>query len=282
MQLRSAAEQLGVPHQTAYDWVGDGMLPAQDSERNNDVRDGDVRALADPRTAGAPPPPGIRVRDWAVKSARLHAALVAGDETVARQRVRMLASGIPLVDLCAHVIAPALSQIGADWASGQLTIGAEHRASMTCEQLIMLAASQPQGMPRGIAVVTTPPGERHGLPALMAAACLRQDRWLVHHLACDLPIPEVAAMARDTNADLVVLSTSTDAAAALAADAAAQITAAAGSARVLIGQSGDSLHDLLGLARSGVADREDAMREPRGRPSLLPTPRRQPGRHRHR
>jgi MerR family transcriptional regulator, light-induced transcriptional regulator len=281
MQLRSAAEELGVPHQMAYGLVHEGMPAAQNSGPVNNVHDSDVRALAARRAAGAPPP-GIRIRDWAVESARLHATLVVGDETVVRQRLRRLASGVQLVDLCTKVIAPALNQIGADWASGQLTIGAEHRASMICEQLIMLAAPQPRGRPRGIAVVTTPPGERHGLPALMAAACLRQDQWLVHHLACDLPIPEVTAMARDTNADLVVLSTSTDAAAALAADAAGQITAAASSARVLVGQSGDSLHDLLRLARSSGADWAGARSQPRGRPSLLPTPRRQRGRHRHR
>ena len=54
--------------------------------------------------------------------------------------------------------------------------------------------------------MTTPPAERHGLPALMAAACLREDHWLVHHLAVDLPVAEVIGLALEVGADLVVLS----------------------------------------------------------------------------
>src|SRR5438128_1443270 len=79
------------------------------------------------------------------------------------------------------VVAPALRRIGDDWAAGKVSIAQEHRASAICERLIALHAGQPGGRPRGRAVVATPPGERHGLPALMAAACLREDRWLVHH-----------------------------------------------------------------------------------------------------
>ena len=60
-------------------------------------------------------------------------------------------------------------------ASGATSIGAEHRASAICERLIAPGLHQPPGRPRGIAVTATPPAERHGLPALMAAACLREE-----------------------------------------------------------------------------------------------------------
>ena len=136
-------------------------------------------------------------------------------------------------------------------------MAAEHRASMICERLLVLAAQQPQGRPRGVAIVTTPPGERHGLPALMAAACLRQDRWFVHHLACDLPVAEVIAMARVTSAELVVLSTTTAEAAATVGEQVLEI-AAATRAMVLAGQPGDSLHDLLRLVRTGSPERMTA------------------------
>ena len=77
-----------------------------------------------------------------------------------------------------------LAQIESEkWARGEVSIAVEHRAAAICERLIAVRAHQPQGRPRGIAVVSPPPGERHGLPSLMAAACLRDDRWLVHHLA---------------------------------------------------------------------------------------------------
>jgi hypothetical protein len=59
---------------------------------------------------------------------------------------------------------------------------------------------QRQGRPRGTAVTATPPGERHALPGMMAAACLREDHWHVHHLAADLPVADVIRLAADTGA----------------------------------------------------------------------------------
>ena len=98
----------------------------------------------------------------------------------------------------------------------------EHPRAGTMTQRIRttklpLRAHQPPGRPRGIAVITTPPAERHGLPALMAAACLREDHWLVHHLSVDLPVAEVIGLAMEVGADLIVLSTATAEAARAAA-----------------------------------------------------------------
>jgi methanogenic corrinoid protein MtbC1 len=129
-----------------------------------------------------------------------------------------------------------------------VSIGAEHRASAICERLIAARTHQPQGRPRGIAVVTTPPGERHGLPALMATACLREDRWLVHHLAADLPVAEVTGLVKEAGASLVVLSATTTEAVQRAAGEADEITRAG--LRVLAGRPGDSLSQLRQQARA--------------------------------
>ena len=195
MQLREAADALGVHYQTAYAWVRQGTLPARKTGRGYDVSDDDVSALAERRAAGTAPRPEVRVRDWSVQAGRLYDAIVSGDETLARHDFDRLALGVPLIDLCERVITPALRRVGDQWAAGELTIAAEHRASAICERLIAPGLHQPPGRPRGIAVTATPPAERHGLPALMAAACLREDRWLVHHLAADLPVAEVIGLA---------------------------------------------------------------------------------------
>jgi hypothetical protein len=55
----------------------------------------------------------------------------------------------------------------------------------------------------------------------MAAACLREDRWLVDHLAADLPVADVTRFALEAGADLVVLSAATQDRAAAAAAAGA-------------------------------------------------------------
>jgi excisionase family DNA binding protein len=251
MQLREAAEALGVHYQTAYAWVRQGTLPARKNGRGYEVLDSDVRALAERRAAGTAPRPEIHVRDWEVQAGRLYDAIVTGDETLARREFDRLAAGVPLIDVCERVMAPALRRVGSQWEAGALTIAAEHRASAICERLIASRAQQPPGRPRGIAVTTTPPGERHALPALMAAACLREDRWLVHHLAVDLPVVEVIGLALDVGADLVALSTATAETARAARRAARAIGTSAPRLRVLVGRPGDTLRELLELARRG-------------------------------
>jgi MerR family transcriptional regulator, light-induced transcriptional regulator len=253
MQLREAAVILGVHYQTAYGWVRQGVLPAKKTGRGYEVSNEDVLALADRRASGTAPRQKIRVRNWDAQADRLHAAIVAGDETLARHLFARLARGVPLTDLCERVVAPAMSRIGGQWAEGQLSIATEHRASAICERLIAARAHQPEGRPRGVAVTTTPPGERHGLPALMATVCLREDRWLVHHLAADLPAAEVARLIGEVGANLVVLSACTTDAAGAARQAADEIRAAAPGLHVLTGQPGDTLTQLRRLARA-VAD----------------------------
>ena len=101
-------------------------------------------------------------------------------------------------------------------------------------------------------MVTPPPGERHGLPALMATACLREDRWLVHHLAADLPVAEVTGLVKEAGASLVVLSAATTDAAGRAAEEADEITRSAAGLHVLAGQPGDTLGQLQQLARASL------------------------------
>jgi len=51
MQLRDAAEMLGVHYQTVYGWVRQGTLPARKTPRGYEVSEGDVRDLAARRAA---------------------------------------------------------------------------------------------------------------------------------------------------------------------------------------------------------------------------------------
>jgi MerR family transcriptional regulator, light-induced transcriptional regulator len=254
MQLREAADALGVHYQTAYGWVRQGVLPARKTGRGYHVSDDDVSALAERRASGTAPRPEIRVRDWSAQADRLYAAIASGDETQARHLFARLARGVPLTGLCERVIGPALARIGDEWATGTATIATEHRASAICERLIAARARQPYGRPRGIAVTATPPGERHAIPALMATACLREDRWLVHHLSSDLPVAEITGLARDTGATLVVLSASSAESARQARQAADDITRADPRRHVLTGRPGDTLTRLRQLARAVAAD----------------------------
>jgi excisionase family DNA binding protein len=248
MDLRGAADTLGVHYQTAYGWVRQGLLPARKIGRGYQISDEDLAAFAALRRLGHEPIRPIRVRDWAAQAGRLYAALAGGQETLARRRLERLAGAVSITDLCDHLIAPALRRIGDDWAAGRVSIAQEHRAAAICERLIYALARQPGGRPRGVAVVTTPPGERHSLPALMAAVSLREERWLVHHLAADLPVDEVTRLAGEASAGLVVLSAAMSETARRAHDEARTIAARRPGLTVLAGRPGATLHDLLALA----------------------------------
>jgi MerR family transcriptional regulator, light-induced transcriptional regulator len=254
MQLRNAADVLGVHYQTAYGWVRQGTLPARKTPHGYDVSEGDVRELAARRAAGTGPPAEVRVRDWAAQVARLYTALASGNENQARQDFDRLA-GLPLAELCDQLIAPALRQVGEQWAAGELSIAVEHRATAICERLIAARVYQPPGRPRGVAVTATAPGERHSLPAMMATACLREDHWQVHHLAADLPVADLISLAGDTGASLIVLSSATRDAARSAVREARQIRERLPRVQVLTGRPGDTLARLRDLAR---------IRDPRG------------------
>jgi MerR family transcriptional regulator, light-induced transcriptional regulator len=250
MELRDAATALGVHYQTAYGWVRQGTLPARKLPRGYEVSEEDVRDLITRRAAGTGPPPEVQVRDWDAQASRLYAALLAGDELQAGRDFSRLAAGVPLAELCDRLVAPALHLVGAQWAAGELSVAAEHRATAICERLIAARVHQPQGRPRGVAVTTTPPGERHSLPTLMAAACLREDHWQVHHLAADLPVADLISLAGDTGASLIVLSSATAGGARAAIREVRQVRERLPRARVLAGRPGSTLSQLRDQARN--------------------------------
>ena len=158
MQLRAAADTLGVHYQTAYGWVRKGVLPARKVGRGYEIRDSDVQSLAARRDRGRAPRRHVQVRDWAARADRLYWEIVLGDETQARRWLDRLAGDVTLLDLCERVMAPALRQVGAHWAAGRLSIAEEHRASAICERLLATRAQQPPGRPRGTAVFRHPAG----------------------------------------------------------------------------------------------------------------------------
>jgi excisionase family DNA binding protein len=206
VDLASAAQLLGVHYQTAYAWLRSGSLRARKVGKRYEIDLAELERFQRHRAAGRPPR-AVQVRTWTSHVDRLHAALVSGDERAAQDVVGRLASGgIGTPELCDELLAPALRRIGDDWASTRCSIADEHRASAICERLIARLPAR-RTRARGTAVVTTPPGERHGLPALMAAAALRYDGWRVHHLADDLPVDELREFVRRHDPDLVVLST---------------------------------------------------------------------------
>ena len=254
LDLRTAAERLGVHYQTAYRWVRTGDLPAVKEGGSYRVRAADIERLAARRARPAPPPRTVRVRDWDEQVTRFHDLILAGDERAAWRLAERLRDGaMGMVELCEHLVAPAMRRIGEEWSVGAVTVAEEHLASGICERLLARATPSVTGPQRGVALVATLPGDDHHLPAAMATVVLREDRWKVHHLGTSVPIDTLVDMALARGANLVVLSC-TGAGSISAAGGVKTILGGMGIA-TLAGAPGATLTDLVHGARATIAQR---------------------------
>ena len=233
LTLHEAADLLGVHYMTAYRYVRLGLLPAQKVAGSWHVTAADVAAFQDHDegrgraqhvdTNGA----GRSGRPRAPWGERIEARLVAGDARGAWGVVEAaLTAGSSLEDIYLDVLTPALTSIGERWASGELDISIEHRASGIAMRLIGRLGPRfaRRGRTRGSIVVGAPEGERHVLPMAMAADLIRQRGWEVSDLGGDLPPksfvhavaaagPDLVAVAISVSIDhhLVALATTIDA-----------------------------------------------------------------------
>jgi len=200
--LQQAADRLGVHYMTAYRYVRLGRLPARKDGGTWKVAvaDLDLLARADRtpvgrRGWGAAPGGGVGPH-WA---ARLEARLVAGDGRGAVGVVEgALAAGAGLDDLYLGVVAPAMRHIGERWATGELDVADEHRATGVAHDVLGRVADRfaRPGRTRGNVVLGAAPGERHVLPVTMVAHLLRADGWEVDDLGADVPASSFGVAAR--------------------------------------------------------------------------------------
>jgi len=249
VDLKTAAEQLGVHYQTAYRWVRDGSLNAMKVDGAYDVDPAEIERMAAVRSMPVPPPQVARVRNWSLYLSRLYDTLVIGDERAARVLVeRLRDGGIDPVEICSQMIAPAMRRIGERWARGQVSLAEEHRASTICTALLATISVHPRGRPRGVAVVTTVPGEGHALPGMMASLALRADRWQVHHLGTQVPYDQLVELVERVRASLVVLSVTDSRVQGETRRYAERIEDEVG-VPALVGRSGATLNELLQAAK---------------------------------
>lgn len=261
VELAEAAERLGVHYQTAYKWVREGRLPAVRVRGRYQLRSEDVEAFAADRDRPREVGPLQGRRSWDRLADKLFVALRAGDERAAAELVQRLhAQQEPMVDVVGKVIAPAMARIGDDWATGDLSVAEEHRASEIVERLLAAIDQRRAGRPRGTAVVAAPEGEHHGLPVAMAAAALRQDGWAVDLLGRDLPLDALAHFVDEAAPDIVVLTVTASSSEPVALRARDRL--AADGHAVLVGGPGRSLEELVTLARATRATQRRARRPP--------------------
>lgn len=183
--LQEAADLLGVHYMTAYRYVRLGQLPASKVGPTWRVALADVEAMraGPPRTGGRK-----HKAPWAE---RLRARLLAGDEAGAWGVVEAaLTAGADPAEIHLDVLAPAMRAVGELWATGEIDVADEHRATVVASRLVGRLSPRfaRRGRSRGCVVVGCAEGERHALPTLLLADVLRSAGWSVIDLGADVPM----------------------------------------------------------------------------------------------
>ena len=157
-----------------------------------------------------------RAGEGANPDADLVGAFVAAAEALDPDRLEavldsMFARGTFEAIADAHLL-PALAAVGEAWASGRLSIAAEHAASHAALRRLAaayLAAGRPAPS-RGAILVGLPPTVRHELGALAFSTAARRAGLPVLYLGPDLPVADWVATALETSARAAVIGTLTE------------------------------------------------------------------------
>lgn len=138
----------------------------------------------------------------------LYELLRAHDVVALRRALMQTLLRRGLAHFITEVAQPLLVEIGEAWARGQLEVFEEHLCSEALETVLRAAiATAPEvradGTPR--VLLTTFPGDQHGLGLLMAEALLTLEGAGCMNLGCQTPLPDIVAAARAHHADIVAL-----------------------------------------------------------------------------
>ena len=167
LTLADAAAEAGLHYMTLYRYVRTGRLPATRHGREWRIARSDVDALTNPAEA-----PRARRSGTAALRRRLEDRMLAGDEAGAWRIVEdALAAGTEPATIHLRLLVPALADIGERWASGELRVADEHRASVVAGRLVgrLGPRLRTRGARRGSVVVGAVAGDTHALPTAIAA-----------------------------------------------------------------------------------------------------------------
>jgi methanogenic corrinoid protein MtbC1 len=104
---------------------------------------------------------------------------------------------------------PLVAACGREWADGNLTIRHEHLLTAALEDVLRSLRTQMPARGTGpLVLLVTLPGETHGLGLLMAALAAALCGARPRLLGTSLPLPEIAAAARESGAGIVAVSVS--------------------------------------------------------------------------
>ena len=114
---------------------------------------------------------------------------------------------LPALEFLETRIAPFLADVGAAWADGSLDVRHEHFASAVVSDFLRTLRGPLDERARGpLAVLTTLPGELHGLGLQMSGLVFALAGWRVVMRGVDTPVDEIVAVTRDIEPRAVGIS----------------------------------------------------------------------------
>jgi methanogenic corrinoid protein MtbC1 len=168
--------------------------------------DADLAALLQTATPAARPPDGIH----AVAISELLDAVARFDTpSLTRPLLAEWARLGPLTFLRDRV-APLVHEVGERWARGALEVRHEHFLSEHVGDLLRTVRLPFEERASGtLTVLATLPGEAHGLGLQMVALLLSTLGRRICYVGTEVPVSQIAALARDLGAGAVGISVST-------------------------------------------------------------------------
>jgi DNA-binding transcriptional MerR regulator len=123
---------------------------------------------------------------------------------------RLLATALallPVSQVVAEVLAPALVEVGERWHRGQFSIAQERIVSSAVRRQLSSVLDTYSRIASGpLMVLSTPAGERHELGILMCALLAASRNLRCHYLGADLPAEDLVTYATRVKADVIALS----------------------------------------------------------------------------
>jgi methanogenic corrinoid protein MtbC1 len=106
-------------------------------------------------------------------------------------------------------VAPLVRAVGDAWEAGRLEIRHEHFLSERVGDVLRSLRLPFEERASGpLVTVASLPGEAHGLGLQMAALALTTSGWRILFLGTEVPVPQIASLARDLNGRAVAISVS--------------------------------------------------------------------------
>lgn len=140
----------------------------------------------------------------------LIAALTAGDANLAEIiALDAVAEGMPVVDLYVDVIAPALAEIGHQWASRKLSVADEHLATGIAQDVMRLVSRTATAFPRRSRerVLLLAIGAENHVTGLRMIGDLAEARGFdVRYLGAALPVNTLAELVAKHRPEFVGIS----------------------------------------------------------------------------